>query len=356
MASIALAIGGSALVSAGAGIYSARQSAKGAQQAASAQIAATQEMTAKIEGAAKTANKQLKKEAEHLEGAIFAQTGAFEKKATKIANTVTYTPVGDFLTPGADGKSAFDRVSEVYLREDGERRRRVLGEEAEANLRSSMEQMSRLAAGDTSGFKGLVRSMAAAAAANTKAGPIGAFANLSARNQFELMQTGAESSSRLGAFFSGFETETPTVVQSSMALRDELLREAVRKDERAARVAQLKIGVLETGFGSRVSAIGQASQIRTNAATALASSLSGAAINGNTGAGTAGIAAAGNASIASSIGTAVNQGIGNYMALNAQRENSSLMKAYLAKASGTPATAAAATPTAVVQQPVAVTK
>jgi len=155
-------MGVGAIIGAVATVVGAGMQAKGASDAASASKNAAY--------AAKLAMERY---------AASAQTAVLDYEKEKLQKL---TDIGSVLNTYGEGAFGVDTATQ-------------------ANLRKSQERFSELAAGDFGNFEALLRTSIKDSLAGSISSPIGAFTNISALNQFELMTRGASASSELTGMF-----------------------------------------------------------------------------------------------------------------------------------------------------------
>ena len=321
----------SAVIVAGGAVGAAGMSASAAKKASAANAAASGELQGALTDAATTASEEKGALADRLLKQVNASISRYRETSEDVIAGITYTPVAGVLDLGPDGKSALDRMFDIFNSRDAARQSAILGD-AEAPLKKALSSFAALAAEDTSGFTAALRSSDAAIAANTRGGAIGQFANLSAQNRFDFQQKGGAMAVNLATLFEGLTTRTADVYQSALQLTDETRREADRKDEVGRTQASAKLGLAQNILTSQIQAQESYTRLKTSAADSLANALAGAAQAGFTGSGGAGLAQLGASNAITGVTSALATGLSQYQANKVQQSTIDLQKAQTAQA------------------------
>ena len=146
----------SAVIVAGGAVGAAGMSASAAKKASAANAAASGELQGALTDAATTASEEKGALADRLLKQVNASISRYRETSEDVIAGITYTPVAGVLDLGPDGKSALDRMFDIFNSRDAARQSAILGD-AEAPLKKALSSFAALAAGDTSGFTAEIR-------------------------------------------------------------------------------------------------------------------------------------------------------------------------------------------------------
>lgn len=301
--------------------------ADGAKKSAAASAASAADLQQTLLDAADEASAAQTSLAQDLLKTSKKALSEYATTAKDVVKKMEFTPVRGVLEPDQKGVSTFDKVLSVLTDTDAARRKRILGD-SEPSVRAALQNFADLAAGKTSAFTSVLRASDAAVAANTRGAPLGTFANLSAANRFNFMQQGAQTASGLVNLLSSFETQTPVVAQTALAVNDQVTREASRKDSFTASQAAANLDIAHNIFNAKIATQGAFTQMMSNAATARANALVGAAQAGNLGSNGAGTSSALAGQAVAGAASAVSQGLSAYRTQQIQSQQQATISNY----------------------------